>query len=63
MPEMKRKKLAKRDDFAPLPEKAVLVDEEDFDKVIAQLLKSSPVGIYEIRLSSKHSPKKRPSQG
>jgi hypothetical protein len=58
----KRKKSVKQDDFAPLPKKAVLVDEADFDKVIAQLLKSSPVGIYEIRLSGKRGSKKPPSQ-
>jgi hypothetical protein len=61
MAEMKRKESAKQDDFAPLPKRAVLVDEEDFDKVIAQLLKSSPVGIYEIRLSGKHGSKRPPS--
>jgi hypothetical protein len=63
MAEMKRKKLVKQDDFAPLPRKAVPVDEEDFDKVIAQLLKSSSVGIYEIKSSSKRGSKKPPSQG
>jgi hypothetical protein len=55
---MKRKKLPKLDDFAPLPKKAVRVDEDDFDKVIAQLLKISPVGIYEIKSSSKRGSKK-----
>jgi hypothetical protein len=62
MAEMKRKKLAKQDDFAPLPKKTVLVDEEGFDKAISQLLKSSPVGIYEIRSSGKRGSKKPPSQ-
>jgi hypothetical protein len=35
----------KPDDFAPLPKKAIRVDEDGFDRVIAELLKSSSVGI------------------
>jgi hypothetical protein len=54
---MKKKKLPKPDDFAPLPKKAVLVEEVEFDKVIGQLLKSSSVGIYEIKSSGKRRPK------
>jgi hypothetical protein len=54
---MKKKKIPKPDDFAPLPKKAVMVEEDEFDKVIAQLLKSSPVGIYEIKSGKRGSKK------
>ena len=60
---MKRKKTPKPDDFAPLPKKPVLVDENGFDKAIGKLLKSSSVGIYEIKSSGKRVFKKSPSQG
>jgi hypothetical protein len=50
---MKRKRKPEPDDFAPLPKKAVLVKQDDFDKVIAQLLKSSSAGIYEIKFSKR----------
>jgi hypothetical protein len=56
---MKKKKIPKPDDFAPLPKKAVMVEEDEFDKVIAQLLKSSPVGIYEIKSGKRGSKKPR----
>ena len=46
--EMKREKLPKPDDFAPLPKKPLLVKEDEFDKVIWQLLKSSPIGITRL---------------
>ena len=46
---MKRKKIPKPDDFAPLPKKAIRVDEAEFDKVIAKHLRDSKVGIYEIK--------------
>jgi hypothetical protein len=59
--EMKKEKIPKPDDFAPLPKKAVLVEEAEFDKVIAQLLKSSSIGIYEIKSLGKRSSKKHPS--
>jgi hypothetical protein len=55
---MKKKKILKPDDFAPLPKKAVLVEEDGFDKVIGQLLKSSDTGIYEIKFSGKRGSKK-----
>ena len=57
-PEMKKKKRPKDNDFAPLPRKALLVEEAEFDKVITKLLRSSSVGIYEIKFSSKHRPKR-----
>jgi hypothetical protein len=56
-----KNKLPKPDDFAPLPKKRVLVEENNFDKVISQLLKSSPVGVYEIKYASKRGPKKSSS--
>ena len=55
--EMKKKKVPKPDDFAPLPKKPVLVEEDGFDKVIGQLLKSSSVGIYEVKFSGKRGSK------
>jgi hypothetical protein len=55
---MKRMKLPKPDDFVPLPKKALLVKEDEFDRVIWHLLKSSSVGIYEIKSSGKHGSKK-----
>ena len=48
-----KKKLPTPEDFAPLPKKSVLVEEHGFDKKIAQLLKTSSVGI--TRLSSRAS--------
>jgi hypothetical protein len=51
-------KLPKPDDFAPLPKRAVRVEEDEFDKVIGQLLRSSPIGIYEIRSSARRGSKK-----
>jgi hypothetical protein len=62
MAEMKKKKLPKPDDFAPLPKKAVVVDEAAFDRAIWQLLKSSSVGIYKIKPSGKRGSKSLPSQ-
>jgi hypothetical protein len=53
-----KKKSRAPDDFAPLPKKPILVEEDGFDKTIAQLLKSSPVGIYEIKFSRKRGAKK-----
>jgi len=32
---MKRKKIPKPDDFAPLPKKTVLVEEDEFEKAVA----------------------------
>jgi hypothetical protein len=53
-----KKKFLTFDDFAPLPRKPLLVEEDEFDKVIAQLLKSSSVGIYEVKTSDKRGTKK-----
>ncbi len=55
---MKQNKTPKPEDFAPLPKKAVQVDEAEFDKVIAQLLKGSSIGIYEVKVSGKRGPKR-----
>jgi hypothetical protein len=55
---MKKKKLPKPDDFAALPKKAVIIEEDEFDKAIGQLLKSSTVGIYEITASVKRGSNK-----
>jgi hypothetical protein len=55
--EMKKRKTPKSGDFAPLPKKRVLVEEDGFDKVIGRTLKSSSVGIYEIKTSKRGSKK------
>lgn len=56
---MTKKKALTPDDFAPLPKKPILVQEDGFDKTIARLLKTSKVGIYEIKLSGNLNPSKR----
>jgi hypothetical protein len=49
---MNRKKVSNPDDFAPLPKKPILVDEDGFDKAIARLLKDSSVGFRIFSTSS-----------